>query len=228
MIARLLSRIISFPERFGSYAQDKRAGRAVKTSPQPWFSQCSKGAEREKPQSDKINSKRALQEIPGISGERFEQSIPNRWRSDRWLKKNKCCWRKHDLNCSSQTSGDSENWISFFAVIPHGLKILWFQSFPMELKQSYQVLRWRKYWRKAKPKKTNKRRKMTKHWKTARRGKWKYTVDLFIEFETIGNHRAICQTAPEVSKLELHQSKARMEKCLQWQWNRKIGLSHLK
>lgn len=61
-----------------------------------------------------------------------------------------------------------------------------------------------------------------------RRGKWKYATDLFLEFETtlLGNHRAICQTSTKVSKLELHQSKARMEKCLQWQWNRKIGLSH--
>lgn len=62
----------------------------------------------------------------------------------------------------------------------------------------------------------------------ARRGKWKYAVDLFMEFEItlLGNHRAICQTSTKVSKLELHQSKAKMEKCLQWQWNRKIGLSH--
>ena len=62
----------------------------------------------------------------------------------------------------------------------------------------------------------------------ARRSKWKFAVDLFMEFETtlLGNHRAICQTSTKVSKLELHQSKARMEKCLQWQWNRKIGLSH--
>lgn len=28
-----------------------------------------------------------------------------------------------------------------------------------------------------------------------------------MEFEIIGKHRAMCQTATEVSKLELHQSK---------------------
>lgn len=93
----------------------------------------------------------------------------------RWLKKNKWCWRKQDLNCSKHLETVRIG-CHLSLLIPRGLMMFWFKSFPMELKQRYQVLRWRKYWKKAKPKKTNNRRKMTKHWKTARRGKWKYTI----------------------------------------------------
>lgn len=56
--------------------------------------------------------------------------------------------------------------------------------------------------------------KQTKHWKTAMNGKWKYAIDLFMEFEIalLGNCEAICQTSTKVSKLEMHQPKARLKK----------------
>lgn len=58
--------------------------------------------------------------------------------------------------------------------------------------------------------------------------KWKYAIDLFMEFEIalLGNHEAICQTSTKVSKLEMQQPKARVKKSIQWQWNRKMGLSY--